>query len=198
MANISNIGIPGVGSGIMHPKHKNKYRVLFIGLGRLVPGSNSRDVSMNAIQVDRPDLTYNSFTQRRYNSVAKIMTDHDFSDVNMIVEDDIGSLASTVIKNQLDTQQRLVGVNLDGRWMATAATGSDYKFGMKVEMLDGDENVLETWAYEGCWIKNARFNTLEYASADAINMDLTISIDHAYSIASADSYGGSLGGGVSL
>ena len=65
---------------------------------------------------------------------------------------------------------------------------------MKVELLDGDEGVTETWGYEGAWIKNARFNTLEYASGDALNIDLTISIDHAWSNAGGGSYGTALGG----
>ena len=33
MATINQFGIPGVGSGILQPKLKNRWRVTFVGMG---------------------------------------------------------------------------------------------------------------------------------------------------------------------
>lgn len=196
MATLSNFGIPGAGSGILHPKQKNKWRVTFQGISRLVSGVNSRNLTMQAITVTRPQLEFTEVEIHRYNSTAYIAGKHTWSPMAMTVEDDITGLASKVIKGQLETQQRLVGVDLDGRWLNTAATGSDYKFGVKLEQLDGDEGVVETWLLEGVMLQAADFSDLAYADSDAVTIQLTLRYDHARSINSGEGYGTALGGNI--
>jgi hypothetical protein len=87
-------------------------------------------------------------------------------------------------------------VDLDGRWLNTAATGSDYKFGAKLEMLDGDEGVVETWVLEGAWIQAADFGDLDYSASEAATIQVTMRFDHARSIDSGEGYGTALGGNV--
>lgn len=195
MATLSNFGIPGVGSGIYHPKVKNKWRVTFQDMARLVSGVNSKDVSMQATTITRPQLEFEEVPIHRYNSVAYISGKHTWSPINLTLEDDITGLATKVIKGQLETQQRLVGVDLDGRWLNTAATGSDYKFGMKLEQLDGDESVVETWIIEGCFIQAADFTDLDYSASEAVTIQVTIRYDHARSPSEGgEGYGTALGG----
>jgi hypothetical protein len=97
----------------------------------------------------------------------------------------------------LETQQRLVGVDLDGRWLNTAATGSDYKFSMKIEQLDGDEGVVETWIMEGCFLQAVDFSDLDYAASESVTIQLTVRYDHARSIDAGEGLGTALGGFVS-
>lgn len=196
MATLSQMGIPGAGTGVLHPKQKNKWRVTFGDVGRLVQGHNSRNLTMQATTITRPSLEFEEVTMHRYNSTAYVAGKHSWSDMQMTLEDDIGGLASKVVKAQLETQQRLVGVDLDGRWLNTAATGSDYKFSVKLEQLDGDEGVVETWILEGAWIKSADFQDLDYSASDAVTIQLTVRFDHARSINSGDGYGTALGGNV--
>jgi hypothetical protein len=191
---LANLGIPGAGSGILHPKLKNKWRVTFQGIGRLVAGLNSRNVTMQATTVSRPQLEFQEVELHRYNSTAYVAGKHTWSPMSMTVEDDITGLASKVIKGQLETTQRLVGVDLDGRWLNTAATGSDYKCGVKLEMLDGDEGVVETWILEGAWIQAADFGDLDYSASEAATIQVTMRYDHARSIDSGEGYGTALGG----
>lgn len=196
MATLSMFGIPGAGSGIFHPKLKNKWRLTFQDIGRLVPGLNSRNLTMQATTVSRPQLEFQEVELHRYNSTAYIAGKHTWSAMNVTVEDDITGLASKVIKGQLETQQRLVGIDLDGRWLNTAATGSDYKFGLKLEQLDGDEGVVETWILEGAMIQAADFSDLDYSASEAVTIQLTIRFDHARSIDSGEGYGTALGGNI--
>ena len=196
MATLSDFGIPGAGSGILHPKMKNKWRVSFQDIGRLVAGHNSRNLTMQATTVSKPQIEFEEIPLHRYNSTAYIHGKHTWSPMSLTVEDDIGGLAAKVIKAQLETQQRIVGVDLDGRWLNTAATGSDYKFGVKLEQLDGDEGIVETWILEGVFIQSAEFGDLAYADSDAVTIQLSLRFDHARTINSGEGYGTGLGGFV--
>lgn len=195
MATLSNFGIPGAGSGILHPKFKNKWRITFQDMSRLV-STNTRNLTMQATTVSRPQLEFQEVELHRYNSTAYVAGKHTWSAMTMTVEDDITGLASKAIKGQLETQQRLVGVDLDGRWLNTAATGSDYKFGVKLEQLDGDEGVVEQWILEGVFIQSVDFGDLDYSSSDAATIQLTLRFDHARSINAGEGYGTALGGNV--
>jgi hypothetical protein len=196
MATLSNFGIPGAGSGVLHPKLKNKWRITFQDIGRLVAGHNSRNLTMQSTTVSRPQVEFEEVAIHRYNSTAYVAGKHTWSPMSLTLEDDIGGLASKVVKAQLETQQRLVGVDLDGRWLNTAATGSDYKFGVKLEQLDGDEGVVETWILEGVFIQSAEFGDLDYSASEAATIQLSLRFDHARSVDSGEGYGTALGGNV--
>lgn len=194
MATLSDFGVPGGGSGHMHPKQKNKWRVTFANFGRLVPGLNTRDITLNAMNVQTPNADMDEVVIHRYNSTSYVAGKNTWSDIQLTVMDDITGLASKCLYGQYETQQRLVGTDLDGRWLNTAATGSDYKFSMKIDQLDGDEGVVATWIIEGAWIKTLNGDELSYDSADAVTFQVTIRFDHARKIHSGEGYGSALGG----
>jgi hypothetical protein len=196
MATLSNFGIPGVGAGILHPRLKNKFRITFLNMGQLVAGTNSRDLSMQVTNITLPNLSFEEVVLHRYNSVAYIAGKHTWEPITVTVEDDITGLAATVIKAQLETQQRLIGADLDGRWLNTAATGSDYKFGSKIEQLDGDEGVVQTWILEGCLLTSADFGDRDYSASEAATITINLRYDHARHIESGAGYGTALGGNV--
>jgi hypothetical protein len=196
MATLANFGIAGGFSGHLHPQMKNKWRVTFLDMGRLVSGTNSRNLTMQATTVNLPQLEFENVQINRYNSTSYVAGKYTWSTTSMVVEDDITGLAKKVITGQLETQQRLVGVDLDGRWLNTAATGSDYKFGMKIEQLDGDEGVTSTWIFEGVFISAAEFGDLDYADSGAVTISLTLRFDHVRNIVTGDGYGTALGGNV--
>lgn len=196
MSTLSNFGIPGAGAGILHPRLKNKFRVSFLNMAQLIPGTNSRDLTMQVITTTLPNLTFEEVTLHRYTSTAYVLGKHSWEAISLVVEDDITGLASTVVTNQLETQQRIVGSSLDGRWLNTAATGSDYKFGMKIDQLDGDEGVVSSWILEGCQIMNADFGDRDYSASEAAQITMSIRFDHARNIESGSGYGTALGGVV--
>jgi len=174
MANINDMGIPGVGNGILQPKLKYKWSVTFAGLGG---GTDSQPLSMQVVTFDRPSLSFTEVELHRYNSRAWIAGKHSWESIKLSLEDDISGTATQVLQNQLQVQQWLVGAQ--GPWLASAAEGSQYKFVTYLSMLDGNEEALELWTMEGCWLQSVNWDGLDYSSSDAIKIQVTLRFDNA-------------------
>ena len=174
MSTYLDMGIPEVGSGILQPKLKNRWRVTFANLGG---GTDSTPVSMQAINISRPKLSFQEVELHRYNSRAWIGSKHNWEPMSLTLEDDVTNTATNVIQEQLQKQQWLIGA--EGSWLATASTASAYKFTVYADLLDGNEEILEKWTYEGCWITNCDWGEMSYADGDAVTISLSIRYDHA-------------------
>ena len=174
MSTLSDYGIPGVGSGIMAPKHTNRWRVTFANMGG---GVSSSPVSMQAVKVNRPTLTFKEIELHRYVTQAYVAGKYSWSDMSLTIEDDVTSTATTVIQAQLQKQQWIIGA--EGQWLAAAPEGSLYKFVTYLDMLDGNDQPIEKWIVEGCWIKEANYGDLDYSASEAATIALTIRFDHA-------------------
>ena len=177
MATINDMGIPGVGTGFLQPKLQNKWRVTF---ANMAGGVDSTPVSMQAITVSRPHLTHDEVELNRYNSRAWVASRHTWDPMTISLEDDIAGTASNVIQQQLQSQQWIIGA--EGQWLASAAEGSLYKFATTISLLDGNEQVVEEWFVEGCWIKEANYNELSYGESAAVKIDLTVRFDNAHQV----------------
>lgn len=117
--------------------------------------------------------------------------------MTMTIEDDITGLASGVIQGQMETQQRLIGGDLtNGQWLNATPTASGYKFGTILELLDGNESVVEQWMVEGCFIQSADYGDLDYSTSEAATISLTVRFDHARQTLSGQGYGTALGGNL--
>lgn len=196
MATLANFGIPSVGQGILHPRLKNKFRITFLNMAPAVSGTESKNLSWQVTNITLPNLSFEEVMLHRYNSVAYVAGKHTWEPISVTVEDDITGLAATVVRNQLESQQRLIGIDLNGRWLNTAATGSDYKFGAKIDQLDGDEGVVQTWILEGVYITSADYGDRDYSVSEAATITLSLRYDHARHIESGAGYGTALGGQV--
>lgn len=174
MSTINDIGIPGVGTGILQPKLKNRWRVTFANLGG---GTNSQPLSMQAITVTRPVLTFEEVQLDRYNSRAWVAGKHTFEPMTIAFQDDVTGSASRVVQEQLQKQQWLIGA--EGQWLAAAGEGSLYKFVTYLDMLDGNETVIERWTVEGCWFQSVDYTDLDYSASEAVQITTTIRYDHA-------------------
>lgn len=194
MATLSQVGIAGVGNGILHPKHKNRWRCIFVGLGGTL-GANAgvpNELSMQVVTVTRPSLSYEDVQLDRYNSRAYVAGKHTFEPCNMTVEDDMTNKATNAIQTQLESQQRLIGAT--GPWLNTEATAFSYKFGMQLEMLDGNEAVVEQWKYEGCYLSAVDWTDLDYSTGEKVTINLTVRFDHARQILIPAVTGSAIGG----
>ena len=174
MATINDIGIPGVGSGILQPKQKHRWRITFANMGG---GEDSQPLSMQAITVTRPNLTFEEVQLDRYVSRAFIAGKYTFEPMTLTFEDDVSGTASRVVQAQLQKQQWLIGA--EGQWLAAAGEGSLYKFVTYLDMLDGNEQVIEKWTVEGCWLSAVDYSDLDMAAGDAVVISTTIRYDHA-------------------
>lgn len=196
MATLAQMGVPGAGFGILQPKQRFKWRATFSGIAKLVPGAQSKELTRQLTNFSRPSLEFAQIEMHRYNSTAYAAGKHTWNPLSLTVEDDVTGLASYVIQGQLETQQRIVGADLDGSWLNSAATGSDYKFGVTLDMLDGNEGVIEKWKLEGVWITSADFGDLDYSSSDAATIQLQLRFDHARQELTGAGYGTALGGNM--
>ena len=194
MATLSQMGIPSAGFGILHPKQKHRWRVTFVGLAKLVPGASSRELTRQAINVTRPNMSFEDVPIHRYNSTAYVAGKHTFEPMSLTVEDDITGLAAYAVQGQLETQQRIIGNDLPGDWLNSAATGSDYKFGTILESLDGNEGVVETWKLEGCFIQSVDYGDMDYSASDAVTISMQLRFDHARQELTGQGYGTALDG----
>lgn len=174
MATINDFGIPGVGTGILQPKLKNLWRVTFANLGG---GTDSQPLSMQAVTVTRPSVTFEKTELNRYNSKAFIAGKHTWETMTLTVEDDVSGSATRVIQEQMNRQQWLIGAQ--GPWLGKGQEGSLYKFVTYLDMLDGREQLIERWIVEGCFIETADYTDLDYSDSSAVQITLTVSYDHA-------------------
>ena len=181
MATISQAGIPGIGdgygNGILQPKLKNRWRVNFVNFGSAQSTAPSNNVSWQAVNVSRPVLNFDEVQLDRYNSRAWVAGKHTFDPMTLTLEDDVTGLASAAVREQLAEQQFLTGS--EGPWLAAANSASDYKFITKLELLDGNQLVVEDWLIEGCWLQNVNYNDLDYAASEAVQITLNIRYDNA-------------------
>ena len=194
MATLSNMGIPGVGADILHPRLKYKFRITFLNMAKLLAGTDSKNLSMQVTNITLPNLTFEEVTLHRYNSTAYVAGKHSWEAISVTVEDDINGVAASVVRNQLETQQRIIGADLDGRWLNAAATGSDYKFGVKIDQLDGNETVVQQWILEGAQIMNADYGDRDYSASEAATITMSIRFDHARTVEAGVTNGTALGG----
>jgi len=174
MSTINDIGIPGVGNGILHPRQKNRWRITFANLGG---GADSQPLSMQAVTVTRPVISFDEVQLDRYVSRAWIAGKYTFEPITLSFEDDVSGTAATVIQAQLQKQQWLTGA--EGQWLAASGEGSLYKFVTYLDLLDGNDQVTEKWTIEGCWFQQVDYTDLDMAASDAVLITTTLRYDHA-------------------
>lgn len=176
MAVLSDVGNDNANLGIYQPKLKNRWRLTFVGIGA---GFGDGDfMTVQAITASRPKLSFEKITLDRYNSKIFIAGKHSFDPMTVVFEDDTGGLVSQSLQNQLEKQQNLIG-QFPSALLPASAAGELYKFAIRIDMLDGGENIFESWSVEGCWIENIDYTDLDYAANETVKINLTVSFDHA-------------------
>jgi hypothetical protein len=160
--------------GLLMPKLKYRFRVMFENLGVSTPRT---ELTKQVVSVSRPNLTFEEISLPIYNSTLKLAGRHTWADITCSLRDDASGAVSRLIGEQLQKQ-------MDFLEMSSAASGIDYKFLTKVEVLDGGNGantpvVLETWELYGCYIKGANYGDLNYGTNEAATIELSIAYDNA-------------------
>jgi len=134
------------------------------------------ELTKQVVSVARPNLTFEEITLPVYNSTLKLAGRHTWADIACSVRDDASGSVSKLIGEQFQKQ-------MDFLEMASAASGIDYKFLTKIEILDGGNgsavNVLETWELYGCYLKGADYGELNYGTNEGVTVNMTIAYDNA-------------------
>jgi hypothetical protein len=160
--------------GLLMPKLKYRFRVMFENFGISKP---TTELTKQVVSVARPNLTFEEITLPIYNSTLKLAGRHTWADIACSVRDDASGSVSKLIGEQLQKQ-------MDFLEMASAASGIDYKFLTKIEILDGGNGaatpvVLETWELYGCYLKGADYGELNYGTNEGVTVNMTIAYDNA-------------------
>lgn len=172
MADLSKFGVPVEGSSvIMMPKLQYRFRVFMVGFGQ---NSTSREFSQNLVSVTRPSLTHDEITIDSYNSRGYLAAKHAWEPVTLTLRDDMNNTVSKIVAEQLQKQ-------LSHGTQSAPPAGVNYKFGLRIEQLDGSDNptVIETWTLAGCFIQNANYNENNYATSDVMQITLQVRYDNA-------------------
>jgi hypothetical protein len=160
--------------GLLMPKLKYRFRVMFENFGVSKP---TTELTKQVMSFTRPNLSFEEITLPIYNSTLKLAGKHTWADATCEIRDDAGGAVSKLIGEQLQKQ-------MDFLEMSSAASGVDYKFTTRVEVLDGGNGanaptVLETWWLYGCYVKSADYGSLNYGESAPVTVNMTIAYDNA-------------------
>lgn len=162
--------------GLLMPKLKYRFRVILENFG--VPGTPTTELTKQVMNVTRPNLTFDEIKLPVYNSTVKLAGKHSWSDATLTLRDDVTNAVTQLVGQQLQKQ-------FDFFEQSSAASGIDYKFTMRVELLDGGNGansptVLEAFDFLGCYLKGVEYQGGDYGSAtDPMDIKCTITYDNA-------------------
>jgi hypothetical protein len=174
--------------GLLMPKLKYRFRVMFENFGVATPRT---ELTKQVIDFTRPSVSFEEITIDIYNSKLYLAGKHTWEMVTVNLRDDASGNVTKLVGQQLQKQ-------LDFMEQASAASGIDYKFVTKLEMLDGGNGVnqpvvLETWDLYGCYLQNVNYNDLNYASSEVVTISMSIRFDNAVQAPVQSGVGTSLG-----
>jgi hypothetical protein len=160
--------------GLLMPKLQYRFRVLFENFGVSKP---TTELTKQVMDITRPAVDFDDITLDVYNSKVRLAGRHTWQDITVQIRDDAAGNVSRLVGEQLQRQ-------FDFFEQSSAASGIDYKFTTKYEVLDGgngvsEPNILETWEIYGCFIQNVNYNTLAYNTSDPATITMTLRFDNA-------------------
>jgi hypothetical protein len=174
--------------GLLMPKLQYRFRVTLEGFGISTP---STELTKQVIDVTRPNITFENMVLDVYNSKVNLAGKHTWNPITLNLREDVNNNVQKLVGEQLQQQ-------FDFMEQASAASGQDYKFLTRIEILDGGNGafvpvVLETWEVYGCYVSEANYNTLAYSTSEPVTVSLTMQYDNAIQV---DGSGGAIGVGT--
>ena len=170
----SKFGVPvtgNTGSGVLMPKLKYRFRVSF--LNNFGGNAETKVLTQNIQSVTRPKISYEEQVIDSYNSKVYVQGKHTWEQINVTIRDDITNQVAKQVGAQVQRQ-------LNHFQQSTPASGSDYKFDMQVEILDGvNAGATEVWFLEGCFLTNVDYSETDYSASDAVQITLQVRYDNA-------------------
>jgi len=160
--------------GLLMPKLQYRFRVSLENFGVSTP---TTELTKQVVDITRPTVDFADVDIHVYNSTVRLAGKHSWNDITINLRDDVTGQVQKLVGEQLQKQ-------FDFYEQSSAASGIDYKFTTRIEILDGGNgantaNVLETWEIYGCYVKNANYQTLAYANNEPVTVQLAIRYDNA-------------------
>tara|TARA_B110000305_G_scaffold241471_1_gene315779 strand:+ start:2691 stop:3320 length:630 start_codon:yes stop_codon:yes gene_type:complete len=160
--------------GLLMPKLQYRFRVSLENFGVSTP---TTELTKQVVDVTRPNVTFEQITLDVYNSKVFLAGKHTWEPITLNLREDVSNNVQKLVGEQLQKQ-------FDFFEQSSAASGADYKFVTRIEILDGGNgantvNVLETFELYGCYLESANYNQLAYATSDVVSVALSIRYDNA-------------------
>ena len=160
--------------GLLMPKLKYRFRVVFENFGVSTPRT---ELTKQVVDFKRPTVTFDPIVIPIYNSELKLSGKSHWTDVTCTLRDDASGATTRLVGEQVQKQ-------MDFLEMASAASGIDYKFTTRFEVLDGGNGaaepvVLENWELYGCYLKSADYGQAAYNTSEPMKIAMTIRYDNA-------------------
>jgi len=160
--------------GLLMPKLQYRFRVSLENFGVSTP---TTELTKQVVDVTRPNVTFEQITLDVYNSKVFLAGKHTWEPITLNLREDVSNNVQKLVGEQLQKQ-------FDFFEQSSAASGADYKFVTRIEILDGGNgantvNVLETFELYGCYLESANYNQLAYATSDVVSVALRIRYDNA-------------------
>ena len=160
--------------GLLMPKLQYRFRVSLENFGVSTP---TTELTKQVVDVTRPNVTFEQITLDVYNSKVFLAGKHTWEPITLNLREDVSNNVQKLVGEQLQKQ-------FDFFEQSSAASGADYKFVTRIEILDGGNgantvNVLDTFELYGCYLESANYNQLAYATSDVVSVALSIRYDNA-------------------
>jgi hypothetical protein len=167
-------GQSATSQGLLMPKLKYRFRVSLEGFG--VSGQTT-ELTKQVMSCTRPSVSFENVELAVYNSKINYAGRYTWTDVSLVLRDDVTGIVSRLVGEQIQKQ-------FDFFEQASAASGMDYKFVTKIEILDGgngalEPNILEVFELNGCYVQNTVYAQGDYKDSNPLDITLTIKYDNA-------------------
>jgi hypothetical protein len=180
ISTLSKITVPlatgdsAASQGLLMPKLQYRFRVTLENFGVSTP---TTELTKQVVDVTRPTVSFEEIEIPVYNSRAYLAGKHAWEAITLNLREDVNNNVQKLVGEQLQKQ-------FDFYEQSSAASGQDYKFTTRIEILDGGNgantpNVLETFELYGCFVQNAAYNQLSYSANEPVTVTLAIRYDNA-------------------
>lgn len=194
IAALSNFTVPlasdqsASSQGMLMPKLKYRFRLSFENFG---VSSGTVELTKQVSDAARPSVEFADQKIEIYNSTIHYAGKPTWKPLAIKLRDDVTGQVSKLVGEQNQKQ-------FDFFEQSSAAAAGDYKFTLRIEMLDGGNgtvapNVLETWEVYGCYIQSTNWQELKYSDQGPAMIDLSIQFDNA-----VQTSGGAIGSPISV
>ena len=174
--------------GLLMPKLKYRFRVTLENFGFNTP---TTELTKQVVDIARPTVAFDPITVDVYNSRVYLAGKHTWQPITLNVRDEVTGVVQKLVGEQLQKQ-------FDFFEQASAASGINYKYLTRIEILDGGNgqftpNVLETWELYGCYLENVNYNNLAYNANEPVTITMSIKYDNAIQIPQGSGVGINVG-----
>ena len=180
ISTLSKITVPlasgdsAANQGLLMPKLQYRFRVSLENFGVSTP---TTELTKQVVDVTRPTVAFEPIEIPVYNSKAYLAGKHTWSPITINLREDVNNNVQKIVGEQIQKQ-------FDFFEQSSAASGQDYKFTTRIEILDGGNGAnapttLETFELYGCFITNANYNELAYANNEPVRVTMEVQYDNA-------------------